>query len=104
MLIEATQRARAELHRLRSESGASEQEGIRVDPETDGRLGLTIDAVKPDDVVMSDDGAPLLITDRRAAARLDGTVLHYRGIGDDRYGPNGFVLLRKRRDTDAAAA
>jgi hypothetical protein len=104
MLIEATHRARTELHRLRCASRASDREAIRVVPEDNGGLGLSFDTVKPDDVVIADEGAPLLITDRRAAEKLDGNVLHYRGMGDDWYGPNGFVLLRRRRESETAAA
>ena len=102
-MLEATQRAQKELRHLRQVARAGEHDAVRLKRDGAGSLSLSIDAIHADDVVIADAGTPLLTANRRSAERLNESVLHFRSDGDDRYGPEGFVLL-KRRGTLARAA
>ena len=103
-MLEATQRARMELHHLRQIGRAGADDAVRVARDDAGSLSLSVDAVRPDDVVIADSGTPLLIANHRAANLLKGSLLHYRSDGDDRYGPRGFALLQRRGTSVRAAA
>jgi iron-sulfur cluster assembly accessory protein len=80
-MITVTENAVRQLRSLLEERGATEEKGLRVGIAKGGCSGLqyemTIDARKPDDTVVSQDGVEFFI-DSESADHLRGATLDYR--------------------------
>jgi hypothetical protein len=74
-MIAVTERAAEELQLFRALGDAPPDHGVKLVPETEGSIGLTIAPPDEGDEVIRHDEAPLLIVDRSLAGQLDGTVL-----------------------------
>jgi hypothetical protein len=92
-MAELTRALRTEVQRLRGDS----DKPLRVTRRQDGTLALEFDMLRTGDVSLVDDsGSPSVIVSQDLAAQLDGAILHFRSLGEDRYGESGLVLLWPR--------
>ena len=101
--MHVTERARAELRQIRLSSPDAAGQTPRLRRDDRGRIHIELEQPRPDDVEVTDGQALLLLVPAEDAADLEPMVLHFRGGGDDRYGPSGFALLPQRHGTPRAS-
>jgi hypothetical protein len=95
-VVQFTGALQAELQRMRT-SSADPALSTRIACSHNGSLKLELDRVRDDDVVLEDDsGSVWAVMARDIAEQLDDAILHFRGVGDDRYGGSGLVVLNPR--------
>jgi len=86
----------AELQRMVERSDGS-WAAIRLGRGPDGELRLDGTSDQHDAVVVASfERLPPLIASPELAAELEGSILHFRGAGDDRWGGPGVALLQTR--------
>jgi hypothetical protein len=95
-MVELTEAARAELRRWSAED-SSHQPVVRVLYSDGEGWQLARGTRGPNDVALtSADDLPTLICSAEIAVRLEGAILHFRGVADNNYGVAGLALLRPR--------
>ncbi len=91
LMVELTEAARAELRRW------CDQPVVRVLYSEGEGWQLAPDTRRQNDVALTTAGdLPTLICSPELAVRLEGAILHYRGLADNNYGAAGLALLRPR--------
>ena len=76
-MAHVTERASAELRRLRTDDFAGPQQGVRLRLNQAGDLAMTIDVPHSGDSIIRRDNLPVLIVDGRLATRLAQRVLDF---------------------------
>ncbi len=79
-MINVTERAASVLQNLLETIDASPGQGVKLVPDSQGNLGMTIASPDEGDQVVRRDEAPLLIVDASIAQQLDGTELDVQEI------------------------
>ena len=98
-MLDVTSAATDELKAVRQQRRLDKLHAVRVGPDDDGHLHLTVDAMRPDDEVIDDPTGPLVLVSREVAGRISNATLDYAREGDER-GFVGFVL-RNRMAADS---
>ena len=93
-MVLITDRATAELLRLRSEHLAQPRQGVRLTVNALDKFNMSIDGAHLGDSVFRHEHAPLLIVDGHLAARLAGHVLDFHAAQGAGLKP-GFSLDRR---------
>lgn len=79
-MINVTERAASVLQNLLETSDAPPGQGVKLIPDAQGNLGMTIASPVEGDQVVSREESPLLIVDGSIAQQLDGTELDVQEI------------------------
>ena len=91
-MVTVTERAASELQEVLKNQHASESEGVKLVPGTDGRIQMTIGQPEAGDQVMQHDGHPLLIVDSAIVDTLDGTEVDFQSGDQNGTGSSSFTL------------
>jgi hypothetical protein len=94
-VIELTGAAIDKLRTVRLRRSLDHEHGVRVEPNSEGKLRLMIDAVHGDDLVIEDEGEPLIVVSPDLAERLGRATLDFATSQAEGRGPR-FVMRRKR--------
>jgi hypothetical protein len=95
-MLELTGAMRTELVRL-ADSLTSTPAAVRLTRDQVGRIHLVADRLTPNDVVLSQPSTlPPLIAAPELAAEVDGAILHFHALADERYDGASLVLLHSR--------
>jgi Fe-S cluster assembly iron-binding protein IscA len=93
-MVRVTERAATALQELLTTTAAPPDAGVRLTPNTNGGLAMTVDAPHAGDevVLRGEDEAPVLIVDSAVVDDLQEVEVDYQSVGDDHQTPGGFVL------------
>ena len=91
-MVTVTERAAVELQEVLKNQNAAEGEGVKLVPDGDGRVQMTIAEPDAGDQVTRLGGQPLLIVDAALADALEGTEIDFGTEAANGASPPGFTL------------